>query len=83
MGILDDPNFEWQDHDTDAFNVELTAKYKSISDADVRVQFECKRQDLLRLVNELPGEAFTNKDIEGWLAADVVEHFDEHNPKGY
>ena len=77
-GTLNDPNFKWQDHDTDAFNLELTAKYKNVSDADVQAEFESRRQDLIKLVNELPEEAFTNKDIEGWLAADVVEHFDEH-----
>ena len=77
-GTLNDPNFKWQDHDTDAFNAELTAKYKNVSDADVLVEFEGRRQDLIRLVNELPEEAFANEDIEGWLAGDVVEHFDEH-----
>lgn len=77
-GTLNDPNFKWQDHDTDAFNLELTAKYKNVSDADVQAEFESRRQDLIKLVNELPEEAFAHKDIEGWLAADVVEHFDEH-----
>ncbi len=37
-----------------------------------------KRQDMIKLVNDLPEDAFTNKDIEGWLAADIAEHFDEH-----
>jgi hypothetical protein len=82
MGILNDPNFKWLDHDTDAFNVELTAKYKNVSDADVLAEFENKRKDLIKLVNELPEEAFANQDIEGWLAADVVGHFDEHSVQG-
>jgi hypothetical protein len=82
-GILNDPNFKWLDHDTDAFNLELTARYKNVSDAEVLAEFESKRKNLLQLVKELPEEAFKNKDIEGWLAADVVEHFDEHNPKGF
>ena len=77
-GILKDPNFKKQDYDTDAFNAELIVKYKKLSDAVVQKQFESKRQDMLKLTNELPEEAFTNRDIEGWLAADVVEHFDEH-----
>jgi hypothetical protein len=81
-GILNDPNFKWQDQDTDAFNVELTAKYKNVSDADVLAEFENKRKDLIKLVNELPEEAFANQDIEGWLAADVVGHFDEHSVQG-
>jgi hypothetical protein len=81
-GILNDPNFKWQDQDTDAFNVELTAKYKNVSDADVLAEFENKRKDLIKLVNGLPEEAFANKDIKGWLAADVVGHFDEHSVQG-
>ena len=79
-GILKDPNFNWhaKRRDTDAFNAELIAKYKKLSDAAVQNEFERKRRAMIKLVNELPEEAFTNKDIEGWLAADVVEHFDEH-----
>lgn len=77
-GIWKDPNFKWQDVDTDAFNAELIVKYKKLSDDEVQKQFEGKRQDLIKLANELPDEAFTNADIESWLAADVVEHFDEH-----
>jgi len=77
-GILKDPNFKGEDIDTDAFNVQLTEKYKNISDADVLAEFESRRQDLIKFVNELPEEAFTNKEIESWLAADVVEHFDGH-----
>ncbi len=81
-GILNDPNFKKQDYDTDAFNAELIVKYKNISDAQAQKQFENKRRDMIKLVNELPEVAFTNRDIEGWLAADVVEHFDEHAARG-
>ena len=77
-GILKDPAFKWQDRDTDAFNAELIVKYNKLSDAEVQRQFESKRQDMIKLVNDLPEEAFTNEDIEGWLAADIAEHFDEH-----
>lgn len=77
-GILKDPNFKSQDRDTDAFNAELIAKYKELSDAEVQKQFEEKRQAMIKLVNDLPEAAFTNRDIEGWLAADIAEHFDEH-----
>jgi hypothetical protein len=81
-GILNDPNFKWQDQNTDAFNLELTAKYKNNSDTEVLEEFESKRKNLLRLVKNLPDHAFANKDIEGWLAADVVGHFDEHSVQG-
>jgi hypothetical protein len=79
-GILKDPNFKWhaKRRDIDAFNAELIVKYKKLSDAEVQKQFESKRQDMIKLVNGLPEEAFINKDTEGWLAADIAEHFDEH-----
>lgn len=79
-GILSDPNFTWQDRDTDAFNRELIVKYNQLSDEEVQKQFESKRQDMVRFVKGLPDSAFTNKDIEGWLAADIAEHYDEHRP---
>ena len=77
-GILKDPKFKSRDLDTDAFNAELIVKYKKLSDAEVQKQFENKRQDMIKLVNDLPENAFVNTDIEGWLAADIAEHFDEH-----
>jgi hypothetical protein len=40
--------------------------------------FEAVRQALIEIVCELPQDAFFNRDIEGWLAADVVAHYDDH-----
>lgn len=77
-GILKDSSFKWQDRDTDAFNAELIAKYNKLSDAEAQNHFEIKRQAMIRFVNDLPEDAFINQDIENWLAADVVGHFDEH-----
>ncbi|MBL8103426.1 MAG: ClbS/DfsB family four-helix bundle protein [Anaerolineales bacterium] len=77
-GVLKDPNFKWQDVDTDAFNAELIEKYKRLSDAEVQREFEDNRLKMIKLVHDLPEDAFLNPDIEDWLAADVVEHFDEH-----
>ncbi|MBE0683243.1 MAG: DinB family protein [Anaerolineales bacterium] len=81
-GILNDPNFKGEEPETDSFNAELIVKYGKRSDAEVRKEFEEKRLELIRLVSSLPEEAFTNREIEGWLAADVVEHFDEHAING-
>ena len=77
-GIVNDPHFKWQDRDTDLYNADLIVKYNQFSDADVQKQFEDRLQDMIKLVNKLPEDAFTNKDIEGWLAADIVEHYDDH-----
>jgi hypothetical protein len=34
--------------------------------------------EMIELVRGLPDSAFQNPTIEEWLAADVVEHYDEH-----
>jgi hypothetical protein len=81
-GIMSDPHFKWEDVNTDAFNADVIAKYAKLSDEEVQKQFEMKRQDMVRLVQGLPEDAFSNRDIEEWLAADMVEHFDEHAVNG-
>lgn len=79
QGVTANPAFAYNEPDTDAFNVEIVAKYKGMSDAELRDLFEKKRLELLDLVRTLPEPAFDNPTIERWLAADVVEHFDEHD----
>ncbi len=77
-GILDTPGFTWTDPSADEYNIELTKKYATWSDEDLFAHYETVRLALIELVAELPEDAFLNKDIEGWLAADVVGHYDGH-----
>jgi hypothetical protein len=77
-GILSSPAFTWQDPETDSFNRELTRKFSTWSDADLLRHYESVRLALIELVESLPEDAFLNKDIEGWLASDVVRHYDDH-----
>lgn len=77
-GMLDSPGFTWKSHDTDAFNVELTKKYSAWSEDDLFKHYESVRLAMLELTAGLPEDAFLNRDIEGWLRDDVVEHYDEH-----
>jgi hypothetical protein len=77
-GILDSPSFTWQDHDVDTFNHELTQKFSAWSEDDLFKHYESLRLALIDLVKRLPEDAFFNRDIEGWLADDVVHHYDEH-----
>jgi len=77
-GILDSPSFTWESHDVDAFNAELTKKFSEWSDEDLFKHYETVRLAMLELTSNLPPDAFLNKDIEGWLKDDVVEHYDEH-----
>ena len=77
-GILDSPSFTWKDPDVDEFNALLKKKFASWSQEDVLKHFDAVRLALIEMVEKLPEDAFQNRDIEGWLAADVVEHFDDH-----
>lgn len=77
-GILNSPGFAWQDPDTDAFNLELTRKFSTWSDEDLVKHYESLRLALIDMVERLPEDAFLNKAIEGWLASDIVKHYDDH-----
>lgn len=77
-GILDSPSFTWTDPDTDEYNAMLKKKFASWSDEDLLHHFEAIRLALIEMVARLPDDAFLNQDIESWLVADVVEHYDEH-----
>jgi hypothetical protein len=77
-GILNSPAFTWQDPEVDSFNIELTQKYSVWSDDDLLKHYESVRLALIDLVERLPEDAFLSRDIESWLAEDVVHHYDEH-----
>lgn len=80
--VTADPAYVYDEPDTDAFNAEIVAKYKDTSAADMRSLFEERRVEMLELARGLPEGAFENPTIERWLAADVVEHYDEHALEG-
>jgi hypothetical protein len=77
-GIVGTPGFQWADLEADEFNRVLVKKFASWGDDELYQHFELLRLTLLDIVKDLPEDAFLNRDIEGWLAADVVEHYDEH-----
>ena len=80
QGALQDSTFLYNGPaDTDAYNAEVLLKHQSMNAADVRILFEKKKIEMIELVRRLPESAFNNPTIEDWLAADIVEHFDEHN----
>jgi hypothetical protein len=78
IGIMDSPSFTWEDHNTDEFNRELVQKYAAWSEDDLFAHYEAVRIAMIDLAADLPEDAFSNKDIAGWLGDDVVEHYDEH-----
>jgi hypothetical protein len=78
QGILDSPGFTWVDPEVDSFNVMLKGKFASWSEDDLLQHFDSIRLALIEMVAKLPEDAFRNRDIEDWLAADVVQHYDDH-----
>jgi hypothetical protein len=60
------------------FNAELMEKYSTWSDQDLFKHFETVHLAMIDLVAGLPEDAFLNRDIESWLATDVVGHYDRH-----
>ncbi len=77
-GALADPEFLYEEPNTDQFNADLLVLHKNTSAADARRLFESRRIEMIDLVRDLPESAFENQTIEKWLAMDVVEHYDEH-----
>ena len=77
-GLLETPGFTWDDHDVDRYNAILRRKFETWSDDDLLEYFEIMRLTLIEMVTSLSEDAFHHRDIEDWLAADVVEHYDEH-----
>ncbi|MEO5887287.1 MAG: hypothetical protein ABIQ77_06465, partial [Anaerolineales bacterium] len=58
--------------------VQLTEKYSTWTDNDLFKHYEAVRLAMMDMTANLPDNFFLNKDIEGWLRDDVVEHYNEH-----
>ncbi len=79
-GIAFEPGFTWQDPNTDEFNIELAKQYANISREKILDKYEASRKAILDLIILLPEESLRDSNIESWLMADVVWHYDGHNP---
>lgn len=77
-GILEDPNFAWEERDTDSYNLELIEKYRSWKKEDLLLHYENVREAILNLVAELPEDVLSNKDIRYWLYEDIITHLEDH-----
>lgn len=77
-GVTADPDFVYEEPDTDEFNKTLIANFQFTSGTELRRLFESKRIELTGVVRRMPESAFSNKTIENWIALDVVEHYEEH-----
>jgi hypothetical protein len=78
-GFTKDSKFVYDEPEVDSFNQKLVEQYKNLSTDEVRKAFEQKRIKMIELVKDLNENLFDIQTVERWLAADVVEHFDEHD----
>src|SRR5687768_16407101 len=62
-GVMNDPNFVYEEPDTDKFNADLLVLYKITSASDIRRLFESRRLEMIDLVRDLPESAFDNQTI--------------------
>jgi hypothetical protein len=73
-----DPDYQHPALDVDAFNNPVIQKVRETPDADVRVNFETVRAELIRFVKELSDTEVANPKINRQLRIEVVDHLREH-----
>lgn len=76
--ILDLEEHKTREYDLDQFNAAAIQKYRGWKDADLLSHYENLRLALVELVADLPEDGLTNKRINNWLHACVVEHLHDH-----
>jgi len=76
--ILEMRELPQKEYDLDAFNEVAIEKYRSWTEADLQIQFENLRQELINLVADLPPDSLSNKRIRGWLDACLLDHYKVH-----
>ena len=76
--VRDDPYFVCRELDTDAFNAEAVKQFGKFEEAEIFRRYEATRLKLLGLVGGLTEAVLNKPDVQDWLEADVIEHYDEH-----
>jgi hypothetical protein len=76
--VVKDAAYQPPTKDTDAYNAQLIGKFSKLDEAEVWKNFETRRQGLVDTVVRLPQDILDNTDVQGWLRADVIEHYYEH-----
>jgi hypothetical protein len=76
--VVDDLAYEPASKDTDAYNAQVIKKFGKLEEAEVWKKFESTRLGLIETVVRLPENILDNTNVQGWLQADVIEHYYEH-----
>jgi len=64
--------------DVDAFNAQALERFGSLTEEQVGQAFDETRLTLSNLADMLPEEILKRPNLQGWLRADVLDHYYEH-----
>ncbi len=67
-----------QEYDVDDFNARAVARFSKFDESDVIQTFENKRKEWIKLVENLPDEAFSNQKLVSRLNIELIGHLEEH-----
>jgi hypothetical protein len=78
QNLLRDPELSPEEYDVDAFNARAVERFSKIDEARVIQTFEATRNAWIKLVENLPEQAFSNKKLVARLDIELIGHLDEH-----
>jgi hypothetical protein len=73
-----DPAYQSPDFGVDAFNAQAIKRFSNCGEDEIIKTFEGLRQSLVRLVADLPEQAFHEKRITDRLHIEILGHLEEH-----
>jgi hypothetical protein len=78
QNLLRDPELSPEEYDVDAFNARAVERFSKIDEARVIQTFEATRNAWIKLVENLPERAFSNKKLVARMDIELIGHLDEH-----
>jgi hypothetical protein len=76
--MLHDPTYKEPDYSVDEFNAQAVARFAAMEENAVVAVFEDLRQKMVRLVDELPENAFHQTRVIDRLHIEILGHMEEH-----
>jgi hypothetical protein len=73
-----DPAYESPEYGVDEFNAQAVNRFSAMDENAVVDAFESTRREMVRLVSDLPEEAFREKRIADRLHIEILGHMEEH-----
>jgi hypothetical protein len=73
-----DPAYQSPDYGVDEFNAQAIKRFSDCGEDEIIKTFEGLRQSLVRLVTDLPENAFHEQRITDRLHIEIIGHMEEH-----